>query len=310
MSTAAPARAAALVIAGGVLLGSAGTAAAYAPEGASASALGSLRLLVGAGALLLVLPLVGGTCRALPALLRRWPVWVMAVFSAAYQPLFFEAVRRAGVGTSTLVAVGAVPIFAGLLGWAVLHQRPTRTWVAATLIAVLGLVLRTWGDVQLSSLVGLLMATVAAAGVGCYLVAAKIELDRGAHPVELPATAYGLGSLLLLPLLLAQPLSWLASPSGVAVALYLGVATMALGNVFSIRGMRSLHAGPAATLLLADPLTATVLGVVLLGETLDALAVLGLLLVLVGLVLQVRATRPSGGSGEDAAAVPPLPQQL
>jgi DME family drug/metabolite transporter len=47
--------------------------------------------------------------------------------------------------------------------------------------------------------------------------------------------------------------------------------------------------GPAATLLLADPLTATLLGVLVLGESIPPISALGLLLVLVGLLLQGRA---------------------
>lgn len=304
MRRASPARSAALVLAGGVLLGSAGTAAAFAPAGASTSALGAIRLIVGAVALLIVLPAAGGSWRALPTLLRRPAVWLMAVCSAAYQPLFFAAVQRAGVGTATLLAVGAAPIFAGLVGWKVLRQRPTGTWLVATLIAVTGLTLRVWGTVSPSDLLGLTLATIAAFGSGCYLVAAKTELNRGAHSVELPAAAYLLGSLLLLPVLLSQPLAWLTSTAGLAVALYLGIATMALGNVFLVQGMRHLHAGPAATLLLADPLTATVLGVVLLGEPTTATGLTGLVLVLGGLALQVNSARSTSDAGQLATQVP------
>jgi len=291
-----------LVLAAGALFGTAGTAAAYGPEGASSASVGFLRLSVGALALVAIMPFVGGRWRSLPGLWRRPAIWVMALGAAAYQPFFFGAVARSGVALSTLVTVGIGPVYAGLLGWAFLHHRPTRAWLLATLVAVVGLVLRSWGEVRLGDGVGLLMALVAGLGAASYVVAAKHELDRGGHAVELPGAAYLLGSVLLVPLVLREPLAWVATPSGLGVALYLGVVTMALANVFAVLGIRGMSPGPASTLLLADPLTATVLGVVVLGETLSPLAVLGLVLVLVGLVLQAYALRP-----EDTRADEPVP---
>jgi DME family drug/metabolite transporter len=76
---------------------------------------------------------------------------------------------------------------------------------------------------------------------------------------------------------------------------------MGLANVFAVQGMRGMTPGPASTLLLADPLTATVLGVAVLGETLSPIAWLGLVLVLVGLVLQARALRPEHVSPDEPA---------
>ena len=113
----------------------------------------------------------------------------------------------------------------------------------------------------------------------------------------MPAGSFALGGVLLLPVLLTQPLGWLAEPSGVAVALYLGVATMAVANVLHARGIRGLTPGPVTTLMLSDPVVATILGVVVLGETLAPVSVAGVLLVLAGLLLQ-GALVARAGAGE------------
>ena len=135
------------------------------------------------------------------------------------------------------------------------------------------------------------------------MVAAKHELDRGGHSVELPGAAYLLGSVLLLPVVLRESFAWVMTPSGALMALYLGVVTMGIANVFAVLGMHGMSSGPATTLLLADPLTATVLGVVVLGETLAPLAVVGLVLVLLGLVLQAYALRPDRPGAEEPTPV-------
>ena len=53
-----------------------------------------------------------------------------------------------------------------------------------------------------------------------------------------------------------------------------------------VGGLRILPAGPVATLVLAEPVVATVLGVVVLGERLGPAGWVGCLLVLAGLALQ------------------------
>lgn len=301
----------AAVITGGVLFGSVGTVAAFGPSGATPAAVGGLRLVGGAVVLVALLPLVGGRWRALPDLLRRPALWAMGACAAVYQPLFFGAVQRSGVAVATVVAVGASPVFAGLVGWGALRHRPPPAWVAATAVAVVGLVLRSWDELELGDPVGLLMAVVAALGVACYLTLAKSQLERGAHVVELPATAYLLGSFAIAPLVLAQPLGWTLTWSGFGLVAYLGVVTMGVANVLATVGLRGMGPGPASTLLLTDPVTATVLGVLVLHETIPPVGLVGLLLILAGLVLQGLAVDAPAvdAPAVDAQAAPVPPER-
>lgn len=232
-----------LVLVAGVLLGTAGTAAALGPVGATPVAVGGLRLAVGAVALLAVLPFLGGSWSSIPTLVKRPTVWVMAAGAAAYQPFFFGAVDRSGVAVSTLVAVGSGPVFTGLLGWAFLRHRPNPAWAAATGLAILGLLLSAWGDLAVDDVLGPLMAVGAGLSSASYVVAAKAELNRGGHVVELPGVAYLLGALMLAPLLLSQPLDWLSTPAGWLMVAYLGIVTMALANVFQVVGLRGCRPG-------------------------------------------------------------------
>ncbi len=204
----------------------------------------------------------------------------------------------------TLVAVGSAPLFAGLVGWVALRHRPTLGWLAATLVCLVGLGLLTGPGLTAGGAAGFALALGAGLCIAGYNVAARIQLDRGVGALEVPTGSFVLGGLLLLPLLATQPLAWISSPSGVAMALYLGVATMGLANVLLTRGMRTLTPGPATTLMLTDPVVATVLGVVVLGETLTVMEVTGVLVILTGLFLQgVLASR---SAPEESETVPVL----
>ena len=79
-----------------------------------------------------------------------------------------------------------------------------------------------------------------------------------------------------------------AAGEGVALALYLGLVTTTLAYLLFVRGLAVLPAGPVTTLMLAEPVVATALGIVVLDERLSAFGGIGAGLVLVGLLVQGR----------------------
>ncbi len=290
-----------LVVAAGVLFGTAGTAQALGPTGSTPLGVGIIRIVVGAIALLVAMPLLGSSPRRLLPLWRTPAMLVTAITAGAYQLFFFAGVSRAGVALGTLVAVGSAPLFAGLVGWAVLRHRPALGWLVATLVCLVGLGLLTAPGLAGGSALGFLLALGAGLCIAGYNVAARIQLDRGVGALEVPTGSFVLGGVLLLPVLAVQPLEWISTPSGAVMALYLGVATMGVANVLLTRGMRTLTPGPATTLMLTDPVVATVLGVVVLGETLQPVEVIGVVVILSGLFLQgVLASRTSPTEVEPA----------
>jgi len=99
------------------------------------------------------------------------------------------------------------------------------------------------------------------------------------------AGAFGLGAVLLLPVLAVTGAGWIATTGGASLALFLGVVPTALAYVLFARGLKRLSAAETATLTLAEPLTATLLGVVVLGESLSAPSALGACLILGGLLV-------------------------
>jgi DME family drug/metabolite transporter len=75
------------------------------------------------------------------------------------------------------------------------------------------------------------------------------------------------------------------------MALWLGVATIAVAYTLFTWGLERLTAATAATLTLAEPLTAGILGTALLGERLAPAAVAGLVVLAAGLVLLAWGSR-------------------
>ena len=288
------------VLSAAVLFGTTGTTASFAPAGASPVSIGSARLVIGGLGLIVALPLLGGSRRSAVSLWRnRWG-FVAGVMTALYQLAFFAGVSRAGVALATLVTIGSGPIFVGLLSWLLIRERPTGTWWLSTAICLAGLVLLTLdGSGQPGvDLGGLLLALTSGFGYAVYTVAAKRLMNGGVHAPEVMASAFSLGGLILLPVLVVSGAAWIASAQGLAVALWLGLGTTTVAYFLFGRGLRVLPAGPTATLVLAEPLVATLLGVFVLGEQLGIAGWAGAALVAAGLGLQGLSSIRSGSGGE------------
>ncbi|MFK5925732.1 MAG: EamA family transporter, partial [Desulfuromusa sp.] len=68
-------------------------------------------------------------------------------------------------------------------------------------------------------------------------------------------------------------------------ALHLGIVTAALSYWLFARGLKTVKVGNVATLSLAEPLTASLLGVLVLNEHLGMVEVLGIFLIFSGIVV-------------------------
>ena len=287
-----------LVLLAAILWGTTGTAQALAPAGAQPMVVGALRLAVG-GAGLLAVALLRGSLGDL----RTWPkgrALLAGAFTAAYQLCFFAAVLKTGVAVGTIVAIGSAPVAAGILGYLFLGERPGRRWTLATFLAVTGCVLLVVTGEESVSVdpLGILLAIGAGVSYSAYTLGIKGLLpERSSDAVV--AVVFCVGALLLAPFLVAGDLSWAAEPQGLAVVLHLGLLATALSYVLFARGLVTVPVATAVTLSLAEPLTAGMLGFLLLGEHLSFLGGVGIGLLFSGLVLLARKTpaaRPKKGA--------------
>lgn len=225
---------------------------------------------------------------------RTAAVVLMAVVAmAAFQPLFFGGVARTGVAVGTVVGIGSSPVFAGLLGMAVRGERPGRRWLLATGLALGGTVLLvgTGGD-DVDPL-GITLALGAGLSYAVYVLGSKLAMDGGWTPDALTVRVFGLAGLILVPVALVADIGALMTPGGLLMIAHLGVVTVAVAYVLFGRGLSGVGVGAAGTLTLAEPATAAVLGVVVVGERLGLTTVAGIALIAGGLAVLV-ARRGAG----------------
>jgi drug/metabolite transporter, DME family len=291
------------VLGAAVLWGTVGAAQELgAPEAAPVS-VAAVRILAGGPLLALTLVVLRQGPRLVHVVrVAALPTVGAAVAITVFQVGYLTGIREVGVALGTLVAIGSAPAVAGALA-AIGGQRPSRRWMLATTATVTGtaVLLLAGEDVGTgagSAVAGVLAALAAGAAYGTYTTVSKRVLDRGVDGPAAIAVTFAVAGLLLAPALVVSDTGWLASPAGIATAAWITIATTVVGYTLFARGLRVLDAPSVTTLTLAEPLTATVLAVAVVGERPTASGALGAGLLLAGLIaISGRSAAARAGSG-------------
>lgn len=277
-----------LILMAAIFWGTTGTAQAFAPNTAHPIAIGATRLAVG-GLFLFIILLITGKVD-----FRNWPIktTVLAALSMAlYQPLFFSAVSITGVAIGTVVAIGSAPILSGVIEWIFLKKLPTLVWWGATFLSILGcLMLFMDKESVYADPVGILMAIGAGLAFASYTVISR-DMVGSNSSLSVVAVVFTLSAIFLAPFLFIFDMSWITNLRGVTVSIHLGIVATGIAYLLFARGLIYVPSSTAVTLALAEPLTAALLGVFLVGETLHVTAWLGICLLMLGIGILIWSSR-------------------
>jgi len=278
-----------MVLLAAILWGTTGSAQVFAPQEAHPIAIGATRLAVGGGSLLLLVLFMGKLN------LKNWPIktTILASLSMAfYQPFFFSAVHMTGVAIGTVIAIGSAPLFAGLLDWLILKRRPTKVWWYSTLLSILGCIMLfiNKGSVYIDPY-GILLALGAGLSFASYTFVSEGLVKRSSSSLAVIAVVFTLSAIFLLPFLFVYDMSWITEVRGVTVSLHLGIIATGLAYFLFAKGLIHTPSSTAVTLSLAEPLTAALLGVFLVGEYLNFTSWMGMSFVILGIGLLMWPSR-------------------
>jgi DME family drug/metabolite transporter len=284
-------------VAAAVLFGTSGTAIELGPDAATPLGVGAVRISIGVVVLWAAIALSNERRTVVAALRGSWPLMVLGGLGVAtYTPSFFEAVERTGVAIGTVVTIGSGPFVAGALEWGWRGVRPSRGWVVGTVVTVTGgavLIAAQSNGTDPADAGGIAFALLAGGGYALYSVTSKTTMTRGASPALALAGPFTVGVLVVVVLAVGQPYGWLGTGAGVAMALQLGVAATGVAYLLFGYGLYRLTTATTVTLVLAEPLTATLLATVVLDESITGLGWLGVAVLLTGLIVVGRTAEVS-----------------
>ncbi|MBO0981293.1 EamA family transporter [Microbacterium sp. SD291] len=278
-----------------ILWGTTGTAATFAPA-AGPLAIGAAAL--GIGGLLQALIALPALRAAAPRLRRHPVLVVVGALSVAIYPLaFYSSMHLAGVAIGTVVSLASAPLASGLLERFVEGRRLSRWWMLSAVLGVAGSVLLCASkldgavDDAWPTLLGIVLGLVAGATYAVYSWAAARLMSHGAGRAASMGAVFGLGGLLLMPVLLVTGAPLIATPEAFSVAAYMALVPMFLGYLLFGYGLERVSASTATTITLSEPAIAAILAVMIVGERLSVVGWIGL--GLIGFVLMILAFAPT-----------------
>ncbi|WP_462421210.1 EamA family transporter [Salinicoccus sp. Marseille-QA3877] len=276
-----------MILFAAMLWGTAGTAKAFASEVDSIS-MGVARLVIG-GVMLMAIAVLTKKMT-----FKDWPVKPLiigGIAMALFQPFFFSAVELTGIAVGTVVSIGSAPVFSGMIEWLVFKIRPARVWWLSTFLAITGCIILMFNTNAVTVDTAGVLAGLGAGISFASFTMSNSRLVQSHEPIASVAMIFCLSALLLSPFIFINDMTWLGETNGLLVALHIGVLATTLAYFLFSNGLRHVKSSTAVTLSLAEPLTASLLGVFLVGETLDSLSWLGLIMLLAGIVILVLQSR-------------------
>ena len=279
-------RGALCVLGASVLWGTTGTAATLAPA-VGPLAIGAAAM--GLGGLLQALTAARAMTRQRAALLARRRVVLIGGASVAVYPLaFYTSMRLAGVAVGTVVTIGSAPLASALAERVIDRQRLTARWMAGAALGLAGIVLLCMAEAARHdrghgagwpTLLGVSLGLAAGMTYAMYTWAAHRLIVHGASPRVAMGAVFGLGGLMLLPVLLATGSPLVASWANAGVGAYIALVPMFTGYLLFGWALALVPASTATTLSLLEPAVASVLAVTVVGERLPAIGWVGLALI-------------------------------
>lgn len=300
------------VLAASVLWGTTGTAATFAPA-VSPLAIGAVAM--GVGGLLQALYAAHPISAQWRVLAKRWPLVSLGALAVAVYPLaFYTSMHLAGVAVGTVVSIGSAPVAAAVIERLVDQKPLTRRWMVGALIAVGGAVLlsfaghrpdgggagpaaasvavESWAGTSWAGAAGIALGLVAGTTYALYSWAAHRLIGGGVSSRAAMGTVFGVGGVLLMPVLFFTGRPLLETWTNFTVGAYMALVPMFAGYILFGWGLARVRASTATGLSLVETVVAAVLAVLVVGERLPAAGWIGAATVLAGLFFLVpRASR-------------------
>jgi DME family drug/metabolite transporter len=215
--------------------------------------------------------------------LAKW-IGLGGACMAAYNLSFFAGIKATGVATGTALTIGSGPIWAGLLQTLVSRKPPPAAWWLGTLLAIGGAALLISGNGagQHIDPLGVALCLLAGLSYATYTLVSK-KLVAQAAPAVITLWTFTVAAVIAVPMaaLVAGPFT--SSAASLLVVSYLGLVTTGVAYLLFSHALRHLSGATGVTLALAEPATAFVLAIVVVGERPQWGAFMGLGLLLTGL---------------------------
>lgn len=280
----------AVIILASFLWGTTGVSATFAPD-VCPVAIGAAAM--GFGGLLQAAIAITPIRRSLGAFRQQWHLLLLGAIAVAVYPLaFYGSMRLAGVTIGTVVSIGTAPVLSAIIEIIMDGARMTLRWLSGAVLGLTGIALLSLsgGTEQIAAadtsatLTGVILGLLAAFTYALYSWAARRLMQRNIPSRAAMGGIFGIGGLLLMPVLALYGAPFLDSWQNAAVGIYMACVPMFLGYVCFGYALARIPASTATTITLLEPVVAAALAAIIVGEQLTAAGWAGVALIFTCLV--------------------------
>ncbi|CAI3954051.1 DMT family transporter [Commensalibacter communis] len=285
------------VIIAAILWGTTGVSASFAPE-VSPIAIGAMAMGVGG---LLQTAIAAKTIRLYRFnLYTQWKYLLCGGISIAIYPLvFYASMRLAGVTIGTVVSIGSAPLLSAVIEAIMEKARFSTKWIIGASLGIIGIILLSvagqghhTNTAQHSNVIlGVCLGLLAGLTYALYSWVARYLMLQRIPSKAAMGSIFGIGGLLLMPVLFATGSAFLNSWTNASVGIYMALVPMFIGYLCFGYGLARIAASTAITITLLEPIVAALLAVIIIKENLSLLRWFGVALVFACLVCVITPTR-------------------
>jgi drug/metabolite transporter (DMT)-like permease len=226
-----------------------------------------------------------------------WALCLLSgLFLAAHFWVWFESLQLTSI-TSSTVLVNTNPIFVLIFGYLLLKERVSTKGVVFVLVAVAGIAVLSFGDFArgVDTLAGDLLAVLSAAAVSGYMLIGR-KVRRFMDALIYVVLVYFVAAVCLTVITVAGGIP-VFDYSGHDYLMFLGMAFFCtlLGHTVFNWALRYLKTSFIATMVLMEPVFATLLGMAIFKEFPGWSTAIGGVVVLFGIIMFVREEGNTAG---------------
>lgn len=213
---------------------------------------------------------------------------------ALFNLLFFTGVKTAGVALGSCTIIASAPVWAGLLDALIKKKSPDTLWLGGVAVAIAGgiwMALSQAENIEVNAL-GMGICLTAGFFYSCYSMLAK-ELVRVTSPLRASAHSFTVAAVIAL----AAAAYFSEIPelvvSDIMIVIYLGVVVTGFAYLLYGTALKTTRVSTCVALGLLEPVTAFVLAITVVHESVNPWATIGLLAILMGLALVLKSEQAS-----------------
>ncbi len=205
----------------------------------------------------------------------------IALFCTA--AFYYTSMQTTSVSTAVVLMYSA-PVYVMLFSVVFLGEKLTAPKIFSVGLVLFGCVLVSGvvSDLKVD-IIGILFGVMSGLVYAIYNILTKISMKNAANPIS--ANIYTFMSVSAVSLIFSDPVGMVQTAAKepmatVPLLLGVGVVTFVLPYFLYTMAMKTLEAGVASSLAILEPMIASVIGVMFLGDSLDLLKTIGMVFIL------------------------------